>query len=95
MAEQTKKRSMTTDEETETETEVRSKNTSAVTAYRCCERQRNENFRDYNFKDMFFTLTLHLSVASKSCRTRNLIFNEKNGTTLCFHSQIGSIATYN
>ncbi len=42
MAEQTKKRSMTTDDET---WEVKSKNTPAITAYRhrCRERQRNEN----------------------------------------------------
>ncbi len=34
------------------ETEVRSKNTPAITAYRhtCRERQQNENLRDYNFK---------------------------------------------
>ncbi len=54
MAEQTKKRLMTTDEETETETKVRSKNTPAITDYRhrCCERQQNENVRDYNLKQM-------------------------------------------
>ncbi len=40
------------DEETETEIEVKSKNTPAITDYRhrCCERQQNENLRDYNFK---------------------------------------------
>ncbi len=39
---------MTTDDETETE--VRSKNTPAITDYRhrCYERQQNENLRDYN-----------------------------------------------
>ncbi len=43
MTEQTKKRWMTTDDETETE--VSSKNTPAITDYRhrCRERQRNEN----------------------------------------------------
>ncbi len=47
MVGQTKKRLMATD--VETETEVRSKNTSAITDYchRCCERQ--QNLRDYNF----------------------------------------------
>ncbi len=48
MAKKTKKkRSMTTEDETETE--VRSKNTAAVTDYRhtCCERQQNENLPDY------------------------------------------------
>ncbi len=41
---------MTADEETETE--VRSKNTPAITDYRhgCSEKQENENLRDYNFK---------------------------------------------
>ncbi len=38
---------MTTDDET---LEVRSKNTPAITDYRR-EKQRNENLRDYNFKD--------------------------------------------
>ncbi len=31
------------------ETEVRSKNTPAITDYRC-QRQRNENLREYDFK---------------------------------------------
>ncbi len=46
-AEQTKKRSMTTDDET---CDVRSPNTPAIATYghRCRERQRNENLRDYN-----------------------------------------------
>ncbi len=42
MAEQTKKRSMTTDEETETETEVRSKNTPAITTYAIGATKENE-----------------------------------------------------
>ncbi len=64
MAEQTKKRWMTTDDETETE--VRSKNTPAITAYhrRCRERQRNENLPDYNFN---FRSNL-CSVAASGCR---------------------------
>ncbi len=39
----------------EIETEVRSKNTPAITDYRqrCRERQRKENLRDYNFKEDF------------------------------------------
>ncbi len=51
MAEKTKKRSMTTDNEIETE--VRSKNTPAITVY-CHERQQNLNFRDYNFNQHRF-----------------------------------------
>ncbi len=45
-----KQRSMTADEETETE--VRSKNTPTIINYchRCRERQQNENLRDFKFK---------------------------------------------
>ncbi len=43
---------MTTDDELESETEARSKNTPAITAYvhRCRKRQQTENLWDYNFK---------------------------------------------
>ncbi len=46
-----------------TETEVRPKNTSAISDYchRCCEKQQNENLRDYNFK--------RLSWAKQDCTT--------------------------
>ncbi len=55
MAEQTKKRWMTTDDET---WEVRSKNTPTIIAYchRCCERQWNENHYYIDLKKLFVEL---------------------------------------
>ncbi len=53
----------------ETETEVRSKNTPAITDYchRCRERQQNEHFRDYNFKylPIFLLVFLPLFIAQE------------------------------
>ncbi len=55
MAEQTKKRSSTTDHETETE--VRAKNTPAITDY-ATKRQRNKNLQDHNFNCSDMSLSL-------------------------------------
>ncbi len=79
---------MTTNDETEpeTETEVRSKNTPAITDYRhrCRKKQRNENLRDDNFKNgqLIFLLLPLLTINFFSTSTNNfdkcitfLIFN--------------------
>ncbi len=73
VAKQTKKRSVTTDDETETETEVSSKNIPAIIDYRhpCHERQRNENLWDYNFNStkevsLLFMKSLTLSYPASS-----------------------------